>query len=57
MFRSALLVALLGLVGAAPAAHAALAPAPTVLDFEALPVGAMDDGFYAGGERRWPRLR
>ena len=39
MLRSALVTALLGLAVAAPAAQAALAPPPTVLDFEALPLG------------------
>ena len=39
MLRAALLMALLGLALAAPAASAALAPPPTVLDFEAFPAG------------------
>jgi thrombospondin type 3 repeat protein len=40
--------ALLGLAAVAPAAHAALAPAPTVLDFETLPIGNVDEAVYAG---------
>ena len=41
-------MALLGLVVMAPAASAQLAPAPTVLDFEALAPGPIDDAAYAG---------
>ena len=41
MRRGALVAALAGLSLAAPA-QAALAPPPTVLDFEALPVGPLD---------------
>src|SRR3954454_20113986 len=48
MLRTALLTALLGLAVAAPAASAALAPPPTVLDFEAFGVGQLDDAAYAG---------
>jgi hypothetical protein len=47
-FRPALFIALLGLAVAAPAASATLAPPPTVLDFEALPTGQVDDAAYAG---------
>jgi len=46
--RAALGMALVGLTLAAPTASAALAPPPTVLDFEAFPVGRLDDGAYAG---------
>ena len=48
MLRPALLAALLGLAMTAPAASAALAPPPTVLDFEAFPPGPLDDAAYAG---------
>ncbi|MDA0161734.1 thrombospondin type 3 repeat-containing protein [Solirubrobacter ginsenosidimutans] len=47
MFRTALLTALLGLAVAAPAASAALAPPPSVLDFEAQPIGDLDDAAFA----------
>jgi hypothetical protein len=48
MLRSALVMALLGLAAVAPAAKADLAPAPAVLDFEALPTGNADEAVYAG---------
>src|ERR1700709_178556 len=48
MLRSALVTALLGLAALAPAAKADLAPAPTVLDFEALPTGNIDQAVFAG---------
>ena len=46
--RAALGMALAGLTLAAPTASAALAPPPTVLDFEAFPVGPLDDAAYSG---------
>jgi hypothetical protein len=46
--RTALGTALLALALAAPTASAALAPSPTVLDFEAFPTGLIDDAAYAG---------
>jgi hypothetical protein len=46
--RPALIAALAALGVAAPAASAQLAPPPTVLDFEAQPLGAIDDAVYAG---------
>ncbi len=48
MLRPALVLAVLGLAVAAPAAAAALAPPPTVLDFEAFQEGLLDDAAYAG---------
>jgi hypothetical protein len=47
MLRAAVVATLLGLGLAAPA-QAAPAPPPTVLDFESVPLGGLDDAFYAG---------
>ena len=44
--RAALGMALAGLTLAAPTASAALAPPPTVLDFDAFPVGPLEDAAY-----------